>query len=54
MHSNPGWVGISQPNQEIELTTTNNSLGRVIVIEPIADLRPVEKFFSNNLTLSKA
>jgi hypothetical protein len=49
--------GISQwcqPNQKIEPTTTNNSLGRVTVIEPIADLCLVEKFFSNDLTLSKA
>jgi hypothetical protein len=46
--------GISQHNQETKLTTTNNSLGKVIVIEPIADLCPVEKFFSNDLTLSKA
>ena len=47
----------SQPNQEneeIEPTTSNNSLGRVVIIEPIADLCPVEKFFSNDLTLSKA
>jgi hypothetical protein len=31
-----------------------NSYGKVIIIEPFADTHPVDKFFSNDLTLSKA
>ena len=42
-------------NQEIEIEPDmTNSLGKVIIVEPVADTRPVEKFFSNDLTLSKA
>jgi len=33
---------------------SSDSFGRVIIIEPVADARPVEKFFSNDLALSKA
>jgi len=31
-----------------------NLFGKVIIIEPVADTHPVDKFFSNDLTLSKA
>jgi hypothetical protein len=42
-----------KPIQETE-PAAPNSYGKVIIIEPVADTHPVEKFFSNDLTLSKA
>ncbi len=36
------------------LVPDSSNLGRVVIVEPVADDRPVEKFFSNDIALSKA
>jgi len=42
-----------EPIWESELAASS-SFGKVIIIEPVAGAHPVDKFFSNDLTLSKA
>jgi hypothetical protein len=36
------------------LASDSSSTSKVIIIEPVADDRPVEKFFANDIVLSKA